>query len=299
MGDDEDRDVFTYGVPAAPAVRDVERPASRYDRPNPREHFPQQLGGLRRDPERHLAARHYVVGVTTRVPVEEPHSSLTQRVLRPIVRPGDKPVERHRESRSYFAHVYTPFLAAGWYLLHTPAVAVRVAEEDAPHVIQGFASAGRAVCTFIEDQYLADLHASFGKVGAGGEHIRDDQERAIYGAGLHFCGTRSQVDRASRSGWGQLDEADVFADPVVYVQVEPDLLPVEVYGAIEVRDRDRNYLYLPIHDVSPYLCFLWKNSASTGISTSGAGQVFLQNPGLFVRRNNPKANRHPLRAPRR
>src|SRR5215216_2016339 len=108
VGQDEDGDVLTYGMSAAPTVRDVERPPSRHDSSNRGERIVQHLCGLGRDLERHPAARRDVIGVAAGVPVEKPHSSFTERMLRPVVRPGDEPVQRHRESRGYYAHVYSP-----------------------------------------------------------------------------------------------------------------------------------------------------------------------------------------------
>src|SRR5215210_6006042 len=43
VGDDEDRDVFAYGMPASPTIRNVERPPSRHDRPDRGEHLAQHL----------------------------------------------------------------------------------------------------------------------------------------------------------------------------------------------------------------------------------------------------------------
>src|SRR5215217_2755189 len=44
-----------------------------------------------------------------------------------------------------------PYLVTGGYLLHTPAVAVRVAEEDAPHEIEILSLPGRSVRSVVED----------------------------------------------------------------------------------------------------------------------------------------------------
>src|SRR5215211_5564162 len=114
MGYYEDGDVFAYGMSAAPTVRDVERPPSRHYSSNGGEHLVQHLCGLGRDLERHPATRRDEIGVAAGVPVEESHSSLTERMVGPVVRPGDEPVQRHRESRSYFAHVCSPSNSRYW-----------------------------------------------------------------------------------------------------------------------------------------------------------------------------------------
>src|SRR5919202_3409054 len=129
MGDDEGG--YAQGGSATPPVGDVERPPSRHERSHLAVRLLKELSALRRDPEHHLGTRQPVFGVAARIPVEEPHPTLAQWVLWSIVRPGDEPIQRHRKPRSYFAHVYSPFdilLVTGRYLLHTPAVAVRVAE---------------------------------------------------------------------------------------------------------------------------------------------------------------------------
>src|SRR5215207_4528013 len=140
-----------------------------------------------------------------------------------------------------------PYLVTRGYLLHTPAVAVRVAEEDAPHIVQVFSLLSRAVSPLVEDLELADIDASLDQLGAGGAHIPDDQEHAVYGAWFHIHRSFSQMDRARGPGRGQLNEAEVVADPEVDVHLEPNLLGVEISGAINVRDRDRHDLYLPVH----------------------------------------------------
>ena len=48
-------------------------------------------------------------------------------------------------------------LAARRYLLHTPAVAVRIAEEDEPDVVKGVPGGARV---FAQDLNLANLHPS-------------------------------------------------------------------------------------------------------------------------------------------
>src|SRR5215210_5757189 len=87
---------------------------------------------------------------------------------------------------------------------------------------------------------------------AGGAHVPDDQEHAVYGAGLHIHRPLSQMDRARRPRGGQLNEAEVVADPVVNIHREAHLLRIEVSGTINIRDRDRHDLYLPIQN-APFI----------------------------------------------
>lgn len=49
-------------------------------------------------------------------------------------------------------------LVTGWYLLHGPAVSVRIAEEDAPDVVQVFSFTAGAIRTGFEHQDLTDLY---------------------------------------------------------------------------------------------------------------------------------------------
>src|SRR5215216_3753863 len=145
-----------------------------------------------------------------------------------------------------------PVLGTGGYLLHAPAVSVRIAEEDAPDIVEAFSLLSRAVSALVEDLWLADLYASLDQLGAGGAHVPDDQEHAVYGAWFHIHRPLSQVDRTCGARRGQLNEADVVADLEVDVYLEPNPLGVEVYGAINVGDRDRHDLYLPIHSAPSF-----------------------------------------------
>src|SRR5215208_7169976 len=49
-----------------------------------------------------------------------------------------------------------PLLGTGGYLLHAPAVSVRIAEEEAPDIVEVFSLLSRAVSTLAEDLKLAD-----------------------------------------------------------------------------------------------------------------------------------------------
>ena len=69
--------------------------------------------------------------------------------------------------------------------MHTPAVAIRVSEKDAPDVVEGLSFPGRTVRTGVEHLYLADLHASFDQFRAGSDDVRDDEKNAVNGAGFH------------------------------------------------------------------------------------------------------------------
>src|ERR687898_167423 len=132
-------------------------------------------------------------------------------------------------------------LISGGYLLDAPAVAVGVPEEDAPNQVEVLAFAGRPVGAVVEDLDLAHLYAPLDQIGAGGAHVRDDQENAVEVAGLRSDGSPTQVDGTRRPRRGQLDEAYLVTDPVVYVYREAHLLRVELEGAVHIRYGDRYY----------------------------------------------------------
>src|SRR5918993_22365 len=138
-------------------------------------------------------------------------------------------------------------LISGGYLLDAPAVAVGVPEEDAPNQVEVLAFAGRPVGAVVEDLDLAHVYAPLYQIGAGGAHVRDDQENAVEIAGLRGDGAPTQVDGTGRPWRGQLDQADLVADPVVYVHREAHLLRVEFQGAVQVRYRDRDHFDPEIH----------------------------------------------------
>src|SRR5215208_5684535 len=97
---------------------------------------------------------------------------------------------------------FRPGYSNGRYLLDTPAVAVRIAEEDAPDVVEVFPLLSRTVSALVEDLEITDIHAPLHQLGTCGPHVPDHQEHAIYGARFHGDGARSQMYRARRSGRG-------------------------------------------------------------------------------------------------
>src|SRR5207253_10075452 len=111
---------------------------------------------------------------------------------------------------------------AGRKLLHGPAVAGRVAEEDE-----------RAPGELLN---LTDRRPASGKLRARGLRVGDHQLESLDGARPHAAEPRAQGNRTVRAGGRELDEADLIADHVVMVRVETDLLRVEVFRAVHVRD---------------------------------------------------------------
>jgi hypothetical protein len=105
-------------------------------------------------------------------------------------------------------------LITGGYLLHAPAIAVRIAEEDESDVIEVVSFTAWAKRTRVEHMELADLHPSLGELGLRSVYIRDDQVQALEGA-RHARDPLSQGDRAGGSGRSQLDEAHSLAHLVV------------------------------------------------------------------------------------
>src|SRR4051812_18606289 len=88
-----------------------------------------------------------------------------------------------------------------WDLLHRPAVAVRVAEEDEP--------SPREVLD------VADLHPAAGELRSRGLNVVDDELQALRGARRRVDEALPDRDRAGRAGRRQLDEPDLVADAVV------------------------------------------------------------------------------------
>ena len=89
------------------------------------------------------------------------------------------------------------------------------------------------------------------QLGPGGSHVRHDDLETAHRTRLRVGEPVADGDRAGRSGRGQLDEAELIVDLVVVVGVEADLVRVERLGAVDIGDRDRHQLELPIHDGPP------------------------------------------------
>src|SRR5918997_30422 len=143
-------------------------------------------------------------------------------------------------------------LIAGGYLLHGPAVAVRVAEEDEPDVVQVLPLSGRARSRGADHLDLADLHPPLDQPGPRRVDVIDHQLQALERAGGHIYETFAYYDRATRPRRGQLHDVVALADLGVVVDVESQLLCVERFGAIHVRDGDHNHLKSPVHDGSSF-----------------------------------------------
>ena len=120
-------------------------------------------------------------------------------------------------------------------LLKRPPVAVRVGEVDeaAPRLLV----------------HLAGLDPALEQLGADGVGVGHDHHQVVQGPGRHLGQTLAERDRAAGPGRGHLDEAEVLADRVVVVGVEPDR-QVELLGPVDVGDRDRHQLESHLHDRS-------------------------------------------------
>src|SRR5918997_7172254 len=129
-------------------------------------------------------------------------------------------------------------LIASGNLLHGPAVAVRIAEEDerAPDEVLN----------------LGDFHSPLEELRARGVYVRDDHLHTLDGAGLRLRDPRPYCDRAGRPGRRQLHEANLVADPVIVVGVEAGLFSVEGLRPVHVRDGYRHQFDLPIHDTPSF-----------------------------------------------
>src|ERR687893_1581453 len=111
-------------------------------------------------------------------------------------------------------------LIAGRYLLHSPAVAVRIAEEDEPHVVESLPSTSQARRIPVQHLDFTDLHPSLDELRTRRMDVRDDQLQALEQAWLHVHDPVTQDDRAARPWRGQLDDATLIRDPGVVVPVE-------------------------------------------------------------------------------
>src|SRR4051812_40438592 len=123
-------------------------------------------------------------------------------------------------------------------LLHRPAVPVGILEEHeaAPW----------------EVLHLADRDAARLQLVAGRVGVFDHQLQPLQRARLGRGDARADRNRARGTGRRQLHEPQVLADDVVVVGVEADLVDVEGFGAIDVRDRDGDQLELVVHARLPF-----------------------------------------------
>jgi dihydrofolate reductase len=140
-------------------------------------------------------------------------------------------------------------LAAGRDLLHGPAVAVRVAEEDEADVVERIGLRGEVLAHHLD---LADLHPSPSELGMGRPDVRDHELQALERARCHVRDDPlTDDDRAARSGRGELDDPVALAHRGVVVDVEAELLGVEGLRAVHVRDGDDHHFESPVHEMAP------------------------------------------------
>src|SRR4051794_667188 len=100
-------------------------------------------------------------------------------------------------------------------LLHDPSVAVGVAEEDERGEGATLWVWPRHPPARLEMPNLAGVDATFHEPIVRSFDVRDDQVQASGGARLLVHNPGVQMDRAGRSGRGQLHEARPLADPGV------------------------------------------------------------------------------------
>src|SRR3954451_10741679 len=94
----------------------------------------------------------------------------------------------------------------------------------------------------VEMKDLADVGPVGDEIFACYVDVRDDEEHALRRARYAGCG---QMDRAWRSGRGQLHCAKVLPDHEIGVE-SPSQVLVERFGAIDVGNRDGDDLQLQI-----------------------------------------------------
>jgi hypothetical protein len=145
-------------------------------------------------------------------------------------------------------------------LLEQPAVAIRIMErgERAVAAMVGIRTADAdppkqvwlvraSVHTGGVVEHLADLDAATKQLFAGGLDVGDDQVQALGRAGCRRGDILAEDDRAPGAGRCKLDHAEVFTVVVVGVEAPPELPTVELFGAVDIRDGDDNYLELHVH----------------------------------------------------
>ncbi len=145
--------------------------------------------------------------------------------------------------------VWTSALAAGRDLLDGPGVAVWVAEEDEPDVVE---SVGLTPGVFPHDLDLADVHPALCELRACRVKVSYDQLQALEGARRHIRDDPlAHDDRAAGSGRGELDYSVSLADLGVVIDVEAEPLGIERLGTFDVRDGNDHHFKRPVHQASP------------------------------------------------
>lgn len=94
---------------------------------------------------------------------------------------------------------------------------------------------------------VACLHAATRELSANSFNVLDDNLKSFLGARSHLSNAHSYDHRARRSGRGELNEAQLFVDVVIVVQVEAHLVDVERFGAVDIGHRHGNELEFHVH----------------------------------------------------
>ena len=132
----------------------------------------------------------------------------------------------------------------GRALLQNPGVAVGVGKEHkgVPRATPPVDERRALVVT-----YRGRVDAPLDELGAGRVDVADHQLQPLYRT-RRRTDLRTQHHRARRAGRRQLHETHPVADRVVQIHGEAELFGVELLGPVDVRDRKRDDLELPVHD---------------------------------------------------
>src|SRR3712207_4327980 len=159
-------------------------------------------------------------------------------------------------------------------LLHGPAVAVRVAEEHEPDVVECRPALTQRIRAAAQRLDLADLDSALDELRVCLSDVRDDQLEALEGAWRHVRNDAlADHGRAAGARRRQLDEPVARARRVdVVVKVEAELVGVEGLGSVDVGHRHDHDLQRPVH-VQLLDPLLWSSPASTDASPYGNSSV--------------------------
>src|SRR4029079_12666188 len=129
-------------------------------------------------------------------------------------------------------------------LLERPAVAVGVIEEG-----EGVPLPALPVDPFpvLEMTDRTDVETASRQLRMRRFDVLHDELQALDRAWCRPDRAFADHDRATRSRWRQLDDAEVFVRLVVDVDREADLLAVEGLRPVDIGDRDRHELELVVH----------------------------------------------------
>ena len=121
-------------------------------------------------------------------------------------------------------------------------VGIRTADPEPPKQV-GLVRASVHAVGVVE--HLADLDAATEQLVAGGLDVGDDQVQALGGAGCRRGDVLAEDDRAPGARRRELDHAPVVTVGEVGVEPPPEP-PVELLRAVDIRDRDDDYLELHV-----------------------------------------------------